>query len=188
MPPLRLRRPVRPSSPRPSPSLPYVLKRMYLTAELCRFFEPLCRRRRFHLACELTLQSFEVAGKELADMFDSLRVLAFVHLTRTNSRTQSYLPVETGFSGRGRACVSERKNTPHYFECFLQLTSMREGAKSSFQVPVLGFQAIKQFAAADEEDARKIFLSDDHIIPALVIFLINVVRWLMLLDELSFEY
>src|SRR3989344_4025278 len=132
-------------------------------------------------------------------MFDALRVFASAHLARADPRAQSYLHAKTRLA-RGKAlpcrvlffaghalCVAERKYSTDYFHRFLKLRTVRKGAENSFRLPATSFQGI-QLAAADDKYARKIFLGHDYIIETFVVLFIHVVRWLMLLDEVGFEY
>src|SRR3989344_3326242 len=131
-------------------------------------------------------------------MFDALRVFASAHLARADPRAQSYLHAKTRLA-RGKTlpcrvlffaghtlCVAERKYSTDYFNRFLKLHAVGKRAENSFQLPASSFQGI-QLAAADNQHTGKVLFCNDNIVPALIILLVDVVRGLVLLDEIGFE-
>src|SRR3989344_6125985 len=133
-------------------------------------------------------------------MFDALRVFASAHLARADPRAQSYLHAKTRLA-RGKAlpcrvlffagqtlCVTEREYSPDDFHRLLKLHTVRERAKSSCELQAAGFQRLEQLAAADDEYTGKVLFCNDNIVPAPIILLVDVVRGLVLLDEVGFEY
>src|SRR6185369_4891625 len=116
------------------------------------------------------------------------------HFPDTDTRTEPYLTAETweGFDllfviefFERDARIPIREKASHDFHGFPKRPAFSERAEHVFYLSREFF--LFDIAAAHDQYAGKFFLRNDHVVVALVVFGVRIMRRLMLFDQFAFQ-